>query len=81
MKKKTKSQQMSIPQETVDFILNHCEDDMDVWISTFTPGLTLLIKPTDEDEQMFYQEEVMVLEEIQRCGIDSAELWKNRFTL
>lgn len=81
LKTHTKSKPLSLEQTSVDFILNHCDDDMDVWISTFIAGLTLMVKPTSEEEEMFYQEELMVLEEIQRCGIDSAELWKNRFTL
>lgn len=81
MKAYTHSKRIYVPREAIKDLLENCSDDLDVWTILFANNMTLIVKPTTQAEREFYREEKMIREEIQKCGIDDAVLWKNRWSV
>ena len=80
MRRFTKGKTITIPMSLIEMV-DRCQTDFEFWSAVLSAGLTTAVKPETVSSAQFYEEEVKVLEEVQRLGGDNSALYKNRWAL
>lgn len=80
MRTYTTSKTLQIPRQAV-LTAMECQSDGEIWSVALSAGLTVAMKPETVSSELFYREEMMVIEDIQKYGVDRSTLFANRWSL